>query len=143
MPKLFASQVVIHDRETGERKAATVKVNEPAFHRGIAIYQSSFDDGGSSVTLRALPLNGAGAPFEVKGTVGGSTEPEGGRRPDADARIQRPACHQRGEPRRQRRRRPGLDRRAPGRLWPARWAITSARAPSRTSRRRCATSARR
>ncbi|UUX97957.1 cytochrome c biogenesis protein ResB [Aquabacterium sp. J223] len=78
MPKLFASQVVIHDRETGERKAATVKVNEPAFHRGIAIYQSSFDDGGSSVTLRALPLNGAGAPFEVKGTVGGSTELKAG-----------------------------------------------------------------
>ena len=50
MPKLFASEIVIHDTETGEAIPATVKVNEPAFHRGIAIYQSSFDDGGSSVS---------------------------------------------------------------------------------------------
>ena len=48
MPKLFASEIVIHDHETGQAIPATVKVNEPAFHRGVAIYQSSFDDGGSS-----------------------------------------------------------------------------------------------
>jgi cytochrome c biogenesis protein len=71
-PKLFASEVVIHDRETKEAVAHTIKVNHPAFHRGIAIYQSSFDDGGSKLTLRALPLGG-GAPFELQGTVGGST----------------------------------------------------------------------
>ncbi|MBC7727724.1 MAG: cytochrome c biogenesis protein ResB, partial [Microbacteriaceae bacterium] len=56
MPKLFASQIVIHDRETGLQTATTVKVNEPAFHRGVAIYQSSFDDGGSKLQLHALPL---------------------------------------------------------------------------------------
>jgi cytochrome c biogenesis protein len=74
MPRLFASEIVIHDRETGDAKPATVKVNEPAFHRGIAIYQSSFDDGGSTVKLRALPLAAGGQPFEVEGTVGGSTQ---------------------------------------------------------------------
>ena len=37
-------------------------VNEPAFHRGIAIYQSSFDDGGSALKLRAQPLSAAGKP---------------------------------------------------------------------------------
>jgi cytochrome c biogenesis protein len=74
MPKLFASQIVIHDRETGAQTAATVKVNEPAFHRGVAIYQSSFDDGGSQLTLKALPLGAGGAPFEIEGTVGGNTE---------------------------------------------------------------------
>jgi len=74
MPKLFASQIVIHDRETGAQTATTVKVNEPAFHRGVAIYQSSFDDGGSKLTLRALPLGGSGQPFDIDGTVGGSTE---------------------------------------------------------------------
>ena len=74
MPKLFASQIVIHDRETGTQTATTVKVNEPAFHRGVAIYQSSFDDGGSKLTLRALPLGGGGQPFDIDGTVGGSTE---------------------------------------------------------------------
>ena len=52
MPKLFASNIVIHDRETGEAVPVTVKVNEPAYHRGVAIYQSSFEDGGSKLTLR-------------------------------------------------------------------------------------------
>ncbi len=76
MPKLFASQIVIHDHETGAKTEATVKVNQPAFHRGIAIYQSSFDDGGSKLQLRALPMggNGGGQPFTLEGTVGGSTE---------------------------------------------------------------------
>ena len=74
MPKLFASEIVIHDHETGKAEAATVKVNEPAFHRGVAIYQSSFDDGGSSVKLRALPMTEGGKPFEVQGTIGGSTQ---------------------------------------------------------------------
>ena len=73
-PKLFASQIVIHDHDTGVQTATTVKVNEPAFHRGVAIYQSSFDDGGSQLTLKALPMRGTGAPFEVTGIVGGSTE---------------------------------------------------------------------
>lgn len=74
MPKLFASEIVIHDRETRQAIPATVKVNEPAFHRGIAIYQSSFDDGGSALKLRAQPLGAAGAPFEVEGVVGGKSE---------------------------------------------------------------------
>jgi cytochrome c biogenesis protein len=74
MPKLFASDIVIHDHETKQAIPATVKVNEPAFHRGVAIYQSSFDDGGSQLTFNVQPLVGAGAPFEVQGVVGGSTQ---------------------------------------------------------------------
>ena len=77
MPKLFASEIVIHDRETGVATAATVKVNEPVFHRGIAIYQSSFDDGGSQLKLHALPMTGGGQAFDIEGTVGGSTELRG------------------------------------------------------------------
>ena len=73
MPKLFASEIVIHDHASAQSREATVKVNEPAFHRGVAIYQSSFDDGGSTLKLRGLPLGG-GPPFEVEGTVGGRTE---------------------------------------------------------------------
>ncbi|CAG0972615.1 hypothetical protein BURK2_01383, partial [Burkholderiales bacterium] len=72
MPRLFASDIVIHDRETGQAIPATVKVNEPASHRGITIYQSGFEDGGSALTLRAIPLNG-GPAFQVQGVVGGST----------------------------------------------------------------------
>jgi cytochrome c biogenesis protein len=73
MPKLFASEIVIHDNETGEAIPATVKVNEPAFHRGVAIYQSSFDDGGSTVKLRAVPLRAAAGAVEIDTTVGGGT----------------------------------------------------------------------
>jgi len=74
MPKLFASDIVIHDKATGEKKEARVEVNHPAHYKGVEIYQSSFDDGGSSVKLRAVPMAQATVPFEVEGTIGGSTE---------------------------------------------------------------------
>jgi cytochrome c biogenesis protein len=77
MPKLFASEIVIHDRETGEQIPHRVEVNHPAHHKGIEIYQSSFDDGGSSVTLKAVPLavgaQPSSKPFEIQGTIGGSS----------------------------------------------------------------------
>ena len=74
MPKLFASDIVIHDKDTGEKKEARVEVNHPASYKGIEIYQSSFDDGGSSVKLQAVPMAAATRMFEVDGTIGGSTE---------------------------------------------------------------------
>jgi cytochrome c biogenesis protein len=73
MPKLFASDIVIHDRETGAKTPARVEVNHPVSYRGVNIYQSSFDDGGSGVRLKAVPLNG-GHTFEVAGVIGGSSE---------------------------------------------------------------------
>jgi cytochrome c biogenesis protein len=73
MPKLFASDIVIHDHATGEKVPARVEVNHPVRHRGIEIYQSSFDDGGSAVKLQGVPLDGSGRTFEVEGTIGGST----------------------------------------------------------------------
>lgn len=56
MPRLFSSEVIIHDLDTGQTHERTVEVNHPVSHRGVEIYQSGFDDGGSPVTLRALPL---------------------------------------------------------------------------------------
>ena len=77
MPKLFASEIVIHDKQTGEKIPARVEVNHPARHRGIEIYQSSFDDGGSSVTLKSVPMAASGPPankvFDIQGTIGGSS----------------------------------------------------------------------
>ncbi|MFG6456642.1 cytochrome c biogenesis protein ResB [Roseateles sp. BYS96W] len=67
MPKSFASDIVIHDGDT--RREATVKVNEPVIHDGIAIFQSSFEDGGSQLQLKVLPLDG-GAPSKIEGRVG-------------------------------------------------------------------------
>ncbi|WP_431275370.1 cytochrome c biogenesis protein ResB [Variovorax ureilyticus] len=74
MPKLFASEVVLHDRETGEQVPVRIEVNHPASYKGIEIYQSSFDDGGSSVKLKAVPMAAAAKPFEVEGIIGNSTE---------------------------------------------------------------------
>ena len=74
MPKLFASEIVIHDKDTGETKEARVEVNHPASYKGIQIYQSSFDDGGSRVKLRSVPMDGVGQPFEIEGHIGGSSE---------------------------------------------------------------------
>ncbi|MBL0422341.1 cytochrome c biogenesis protein ResB [Ramlibacter sp. AW1] len=84
MPKLFASEIVIHDRQSGEKIPARVEVNHPARHRGIEIYQSSFDDGGSTVRLRAVPLNGSTKPFEIEGVIGGSSQLTRGDGTDAD-----------------------------------------------------------
>jgi len=84
MPKLFASDIIIHDKETGEKIPARVEVNHPARHRGIEIYQSSFDDGGSSVTLKAIPMAAATKPFEIQGTIGGTSSLRNGQGEDAE-----------------------------------------------------------
>lgn len=72
MPKRFASDIVIHDRETNESIPATVEVNHPASYRGVSIYQSSFDDGGSKLQLQLFPLAG-GKAQALSGTVGDAT----------------------------------------------------------------------
>ena len=74
MPKLFASEVIIHDKATGEKTPARIEVNHPASYKGIEIYQSSFDDGGSHLKLRAVPMTAGATAFDIEGTVGGSTE---------------------------------------------------------------------
>jgi cytochrome c biogenesis protein len=74
MPKLFASDVVVHDHDNGKQFAATIKVNQPLIYKGIAVYQSSFDDGGSRLKLAAYPMSGSQREiFPVNGEVGGST----------------------------------------------------------------------
>lgn len=75
MPKLFASDVVIHDKATGEKTERRIEVNHPASFKGIEIYQSGFDDGGSAVTLSALPMVPQAPRFEVQGVIGGRGQP--------------------------------------------------------------------
>ena len=79
MPKLFASDIVIHDKATGAKQDARVEVNHPANYKGIEIYQSSFDDGGSTVKLQAVPMSAATVPFEVEGVIGSSSELSNGK----------------------------------------------------------------
>lgn len=74
MPKLFASDVVITDHESGKTFAATIKVNEPLIYKGIAMYQSSFEDGGSKLKLAGYPMVGPqNSTFDIAGEVGNST----------------------------------------------------------------------
>ena len=74
MPKLFASQVLVTDHDTGKTFPATIKVNEPLVYRGMAVYQSSFEDGGSHLKLVGHPMKGANHQnFQVEGEVGKST----------------------------------------------------------------------
>jgi cytochrome c biogenesis protein len=57
-PRLFASDVLVTDKDSGQSFEARIEVNKPLIHRGIAVYQSSFDDGGTLLKLSPLNLMG-------------------------------------------------------------------------------------
>ena len=69
-PKSFETDLVVHDADLAEPLIATISVNHPLIYKGYAVYQASFSDGGSEVTLEAFPLdNNAGnqpVTFETK-----------------------------------------------------------------------------
>jgi cytochrome c biogenesis protein len=50
-PKLFASDVIVTDKDSGESFETRIEVNRPLIYRGIAAYQASFDDGGTRLQL--------------------------------------------------------------------------------------------
>lgn len=50
-PKSFESDLLIIDPERKEPLAHTISVNHPLIYKGIAIYQSDFQDGGSRLKL--------------------------------------------------------------------------------------------
>lgn len=59
-PKSFESDLVIYDHDLKEPLRATISVNHPLIYKGVAIYQSDFQDGGSRLFMNILPLFGAG-----------------------------------------------------------------------------------
>jgi cytochrome c biogenesis protein len=74
IPKLFASEVVIRDNADGHTFSATIKVNEPLIYKGIAVYQSSFEDGGTKLKLTGYPMVGVSqTSFPLTGEVNGAT----------------------------------------------------------------------
>ncbi|GLR25592.1 cytochrome c biogenesis protein ResB [Limnobacter litoralis] len=75
MPRLFASDVEVFDPERNKRFDATIEVNKPLVYRGVTIYQSSFDDGGTQVKLNAIPLSGTGTTAGSLNGVIGDTLP--------------------------------------------------------------------
>jgi cytochrome c biogenesis protein len=75
MPKLFASDVVIRDHETGKTFPATIEVNKPLIYKGIAVYQSSFGDGGTRLKLTGFPMTGTDSKqFALSGEVNAATD---------------------------------------------------------------------
>lgn len=57
MPKSFESDLVIHDDQLEKPIEQTIAVNHPLIYRGYALYQASFGDGGSNLSLRAWPFH--------------------------------------------------------------------------------------
>lgn len=56
MPKSFESDLVIHDDQLEQPLKQTISVNHPLVYRGYAMYQASFGDGGSNLSIRAWPF---------------------------------------------------------------------------------------
>lgn len=56
-PKSFESDLVVYDDAEAEPLEATIAVNHPLIYKGHAIYQASFQDGGSLLELDAWSLN--------------------------------------------------------------------------------------
>lgn len=70
MPKSFESDIVITDPAVKQPIAATVRVNHPFIYKGIAIYQSDFQDGGSQLKFDLWDLAAATpAPYDIEGVV--------------------------------------------------------------------------
>jgi len=57
MPKSFESDLIIHDDQLEKPLEQTISVNHPLIYRGYALYQASFGDGGSNLSLLAWPFN--------------------------------------------------------------------------------------
>jgi cytochrome c biogenesis protein len=55
-PKSFESDLIIHDTKLKQPLKATISVNHPLVYRGYNIYQASFGDGGSHLTMKIWPF---------------------------------------------------------------------------------------
>lgn len=74
-PKLFESDITLFDRSGKKIRDATIAVNKPLIHDGVAIYQASFGDGGTKLNILGWNLFAPAAqPFSVKGEVHNSTK---------------------------------------------------------------------
>jgi cytochrome c biogenesis protein len=73
-PKNFESDIELFDRSGKKIKEATIAVNHPLIQDGIAIYQASFADGGTHLSLRAWNLFApTSSSFPIEGTIHQST----------------------------------------------------------------------
>lgn len=70
MPKSFESDIEIIDPDERAPIAATISVNHPFIHKGIAIYQSDFQDGGSELKFKLWDLSASQlSEFDIEGVI--------------------------------------------------------------------------
>jgi cytochrome c biogenesis protein len=71
MPKRYASDLVITDKDSGQSFERTIEVNKPLEYRGVTLFQSGFDDGGSVLRFALRDFApGARPPHPLAGGVG-------------------------------------------------------------------------
>ncbi|MGZ5532323.1 MAG: cytochrome c biogenesis protein ResB [Methylomonas sp.] len=68
-PKSFESDLAIIDPELPEPLKRTISVNHPLSYNGYTIYQNSFGDGGSKLSLKVWPLLTNQPPAMLQATV--------------------------------------------------------------------------
>ena len=74
-PKSFESDLVITDPDLKVPFKHTISVNHPLIYKGIAIYQSDFQDGGSKLNFNVWGiLTTAAKPVPVTGVIFGKTD---------------------------------------------------------------------
>lgn len=74
-PKSFESDITLIDKTTHETISHTISVNHPLIYKGIAIYQASFGDGGTRLTMKGWNLFSRGnESFTMKGAIQQSTQ---------------------------------------------------------------------
>jgi len=70
-PKSFETDLLLYDDALEHPISTTISVNHPLIYKGYAIYQASFSDGGTGLSLEAWPLdnNVGNAPLEFDAKV--------------------------------------------------------------------------
>ena len=68
-PKSFESDLTILDPAAAQPIKQTISVNHPLNYKGYSIYQNSFGDGGSKLSLKAWPLTNAQAAKSLQASV--------------------------------------------------------------------------
>lgn len=69
MPKSFESDLVISDPELSQDITKTISVNHPFTYKGIAIYQSDFQDGGTKLDIKLRSLFNSSTSQKIDGKI--------------------------------------------------------------------------
>ena len=69
MPKSFESDLVISDPELSQDITKTISVNHPFTYKGITIYQSDFQDGGTKLNIKLRSLFNSNSTQKIDGKI--------------------------------------------------------------------------